>query len=169
MKRMISALVITGVLGGGLGAGMSLAQAQPGGDGYRMHHGEHMGKGCERGKFRLEKMKDELGLSDEQVTKLTSIRESYQPRMEELRDKSRDNREKLRDAKFADKVDMDSIKKLAEVQGDLKTQKIILHAEMRNELHAVLTAEQLAKVKEMKQKFRDKMRDRYKERHGDID
>lgn len=156
MKKGILALIITALVGGG----MNFALADSGGYGGHdreygeRHHGK-AGKHCNKhGKDRLEKMREELGLSDEQVKKITSIREKYQPRMQELREKSKANRAQLREAKNADTVDMGKIQTLAKAQGELKTQKIILKAEKRNEIHGVFTKEQLSKMKEMKQKHR---------------
>lgn len=157
MKKGILALIITALVGGG----MNFALADSGG--YHGQHGKE-GKHCNKhGKFRLENMREELSLSDEQVKQITSIREKYQPRMQELREKSKANRAQLREAKYADTVDMGIIKTLAKAQGDLKTQKIILKAEKRNEINGVLTKEQLSKLKEMKQKHRKHKDD---EEHG---
>ena len=157
MKKGILALIITALVGGGMNFAMADSDGSRGheneyGEGHHGNHGKHCNK---HGKFRLENMREELGLSDEQVKQITSIREKYQPRMQELREKSKANRTQLRDAKFADTVDMGKIKALAKAQGELKTQKIILKAEKHNEMHAVLTKDQLSKLKEMKQKFRE--------------
>lgn len=156
MKKGILALIITAVVGGGMNFALADSGGYAGHDREygEGHHGKE-GKHCNKhGKFRLENMREELGLSDEQVKQITSIREKYQPRMQELREKSKANRTQLREAKNADAVDMGNIKTLAKAQGELKTQKIILKAEKRNEIHGVLTKEQLSKLKEMKQKHR---------------
>jgi Spy/CpxP family protein refolding chaperone len=157
MKKGILVLMVTALVGGG----MNFALADSGGyHGHDREYGEghhgKAGKHCsEHGQFRLENMREELGLSDEQVKQITDIREKYQPRMQELREKSKANRAQLREAKNADTVDMAKIKTLAKAQGELKTQKIILKAEKRNEIHAVLTKDQLSKLKEMKQEHRE--------------
>ena len=157
MKKGILALIFATLVGGGINFAMADSEGFHGHDREfgEGHHGKE-GKHCKKhGEFRLEKMREELGLSDEQVKQITSIREKYQPRMQELREKSKANREKLREMRHADEVDMGKVKDLAKVQGDLKTQKIILMAEKHNEIHSVFTKEQLGKLKEMKQKFHE--------------
>jgi Spy/CpxP family protein refolding chaperone len=156
MKKGMSVLLVAALVGGG----MSVAYADR--DGYESHHeyGERHhgkeGKHCKKGgKFRIEKMREHLGLSDEQVKKMESIREKFKPKMQALREKSKANRAKLREAKHADKVNMSEIKALAKAQGELKTQKIILKAEKRQAIHAVLTKEQLSKMQEMRKQHRE--------------
>ena len=126
------------------------------GDRYEKHERDgHKGKYCNKqGKksgYRMEKMIKHLGLSDEQATKVRSIRESFQPKMEALRDKMKDNRKQLREVMHADNIDQSKVKQLAQTMGDLKANKIILRAEMRNEIHKVLTKAQREKMKKHKE------------------
>ncbi len=114
----------------------------------------YSGKSCEKygKKFgkRMEYMIERLELNEEQEKQVRSIRDSYHPKVEALRDKMRDNRKQLRETMHADTIDQAKVKQLAQQIGDLKTDKIILRAQMRNEFHKVLTKEQLEKMKNSK-------------------
>jgi len=121
---------------------------------------EHKGKYCNKhGKksgYRMEKMIKRLGLSDEQATKVRSIRESFQPKIEALRDKMKESRKQLREEMHAEKIDQSKVKELARKIGDLKANKIILRAEMRSNIHNVLTNTQREELKKRKEQRRHK-------------
>lgn len=121
---------------------------------YNKHDGRK-GKYCDKqGKksgYRMEKMIKHLGLSDEQATKVRSIRESYKPKMEALRNKKKENRKQLREVMHADNIDQNKVKQLAQTMGDLKANKIILRAEMRSNIHKVLTKAQREEMKKHKE------------------
>ena len=146
MNKLITALLIGGLSLGG----MAIASADS--DHYRK--GEHHGKYCDKGKgrmSRIERMTSELGLNETQVKQMRDIEAKYQPKMQALRDQLKANRQKLRDAKHADNIDLGTVKKLARQQADLKVDKTVLRAEMRIDMNKVLTNEQRAKMKEMYQ------------------
>jgi len=129
---------------------------------YYKHDG-HKGKYCDKhGKksgYRMEKMIKHLGLSDKQATKVRNIRESFQPKIEALRDKKKEYRKQLREVMHADSIDQNKVKKLAKSIGDLKENKIILRAEMRSKIHNVLTDAQRKEMKKWKE------HKGYKEKH----
>ena len=126
------------------------------------HHGEHGGKYCDKhGKGnRIERMKQHLGLTDDQVKKMQDLREKYQPQKQALREKMRDTRKQLRDVMHAEQLDQREVKILANKIGDLKAEKIMLHAKKRSEMNAILTPEQRQKMRDWKQK-------RHEHHHGD--
>lgn len=120
------------------------------------HKGKHCDKQGKKSQYRMEKMIKHLGLNDEQAKKVRSIRESFQPKMEALRSTMKENRKQLREEMHADNIDQSKVKKIAKTMGDLKANKIILRAEMRNEVHKVLTKEQRAEMKKQKEHRRYK-------------
>lgn len=122
------------------------------GHSYQKH--KHSGKHCdnqgERHGSRIDRMIERLGLNDEQTKQARSIRDNYRPKMDALSDKMRDNRRQLQNEMHADTINQNKVKKLAQVIGDLKTDKIILRAKMRTEIHKVLTKEQREEMKSWK-------------------
>lgn len=120
----------------------------------RYERGEHKGKYCDKhgnkSAYRMERMIKHLDLSDEQAKKVRSIRDSYKEKMQALRKKMKENRKQLREEMRAESIDQSKVKEIAKSSGDLKASKIILRAEMRNEIHKVLTKEQREKIKEHK-------------------
>lgn len=123
--------------------------------GEHYKHDSHKGKYCNKhGKksgYRMEKMIKRLDLNEEQAKQVRDINESYKPKMEALREKMKENRKQLREAMHADKIDQDKVKELAQTAGKIKSNKIILRAEKRNEIHKVLTKEQREKMKKQKE------------------
>lgn len=153
MKKGILALLLTALVGGSMNFALADSDEHRGykGEYGERYHEKEDGKHCKKyGKYRVEYMRKKLDLNEQQVKQIASIREKYQPRFEMLREKIKTNKEKLRETKHAEKVDMGKLRALAQTQGDLKAQKIILRAEKRNEIHNVLTKDQLNKIKEMK-------------------
>ena len=117
-------------------------------DGYK---GKYCNKHGKKSGYRMEKMIKKLDLSDEQATKVRSIRESFQPKMEALYEKMKENRKQLREEMHAENIDMNKVKKLAQKMGDLKANKIVLRSEMRNNIHKVLTKAQREELKKRKE------------------
>lgn len=130
----LSALLITS-------AGSALAFGGPKG-----HHG-----GCDKGHGRspmaaLTQLDD---LSGEQKTALKEIRSSARAAMRDLRDDMQDNRSDLRDA-MQENASMETLRQLAQKQGDQVARMIVLRAEIRNQVNAVLTDAQREQLAEMR-------------------
>lgn len=164
MNKIVTTLLISSLAL----AGFSVANADD--DRYergeRYEHGGHHGKYCNKHGMkgqRLEHMIEHLGLSDEQATKVRSIRDEYMPRQQALRTKMQATRQQLREVMHADAIDQDQVKQLSRAMGDLKADKIMLHAQMRGKIHEVLTTKQREKMKTWKQQRG------YKHMHGDRD
>ena len=126
----------------------------------------HKGKYCQQGKHgkghgaaRITRMTSVLGLNSKQVKQLEAIQAKYQPKRIALRTKMQAARTQLRQAMHADKIDKVKVKQLAQATGDIRTQKIVLRAEMREAVHNILTPEQRAKKKTMR-------KGRYGRHHG---
>jgi len=115
------------------------------------HKGKYCNKHGKKSGYRMEKMIKRLGLSDEQATKVRSIRESFQPKMEALRKKMKENRKQLREEMHAESIDQSKVKELAQSMGELKANKIILRSEMRSNIHKVLTNAQREELKKRKE------------------
>lgn len=148
MNKLVTTLLVSSLVLGGV----TLAQA----DSDRYEKGEYDGKYCNKGKdgkgraYRIERMATELGLSESQLKQVRAVEAKYHPKMQELRGKKKAGRQSLREVMQADNVDQAAVKKLVQQQGDLKVEKIMLRSQMRAEIDKVLTAEQRAKMKEMR-------------------
>jgi len=153
MNKITTTLLVSSLALGGFTLANADDNRHERGDRYEKH--DHKGKYCnKRGKKshnRIEKMIKHLGLSDEQATKVRSIRESFQPKMEALRNKKKETRKQLREVMHAESIDQNKVKELAKTIGDLKANKIILRAEMRSDIHKVLTKAQREEMKKRKE------------------
>ena len=93
-------------------------------------------------------MKNELGLSDEQINAVGRINQDFHNRMLQLRKKIAPERDHLRDLLRAEPVDTAEVKKILQNIGSLQTEiryQMILH---RLDIEKVLTAEQRKKLRE---------------------
>jgi len=115
-------------------------------------HGKYCNKYAKRSGSRIEYMIEHLNLSDVQAKQVRSIRDNYRPKLAAFHDKMKDNRKQLREAMKEDTINLDQVKEIAQKTGSLKTDKIILRAEMRTEIRKVLTKEQREKMKNLKRR-----------------
>jgi len=148
MNKIATTLIISSLALGGV------AVANASADDDRYERRGYSGKYCDKGNrgfgSRFERMTERLNLSEEQTKQVRTIRDNYRPQISTLADKMRDNRQQLRELMHGDTINQDKVKELAQVMGDLKTDKIILRAEMKAEIHKVLTKEQREEMKEWK-------------------
>ena len=152
MKQKIAVVLATVMLAGG--SGLALADYERGEGHHRMeyregHHGDGH-HGFKRGCGSFERMADALNLTDDQVKKMRAIKDKYRPQKQALADKSRENRKALRALMDQDKVKDSEIRKLADARGKIKADMIFLKKKMKLEMQAVLTKEQRAKWKEIR-------------------
>lgn len=149
MMNKIATTLIIGSLALG---GFTVANASADDDRYERR--DHSEKYCDKGNrgfdSRFEHMTERLNLSEEQTKQVRAIRDNYRPKISTLADKMQDNRKQLREVMRGDTINQDKVKELAQVMGDLKTDKIILRAEIKAEMHKVLTKEQREEMKEWK-------------------
>lgn len=172
MNKIVTTILVSSLALGGFTAANADDDRYERGEHYERghsyeHDSGHHGKFCDKHGMkgqRLEYMIKQLGLSNDQADKVRNIRDAYMPDKKELRNKMRETRKQLREVMHADAIDQDQVETLAKAMGDLKTQKILLRAKMRNEIHQVLTSEQREKMKAMKKEHRGE-----KYRHGDDD
>jgi Spy/CpxP family protein refolding chaperone len=115
-------------------AALAAAPAYGGGKGLRGRGGDgQLGPGA--AVTRLD------NLTTEQREQLQRIRDEARETMTGLREAMRETRAKLRSAVDQD-ADPETIRALAEIQGDQKAEMTVLRARTRHEVNAVLTEEQ---------------------------
>lgn len=155
MKINTKPLVAGTVLLASLGLAATV-QASPGDRGpeHCMHKNHGKGYGMKHGSrgFNTERMAEKLGLSEEQRTRVNAIVEESRPQIEALREKMRETRKQLREQMHTGDYNEAEVRKLADAQGDLKADMIVLRAQQRAEIRDILTEEQRKQMKEMWQK-----------------
>lgn len=114
----------------------------------------------DRSNMRPQKLLEQLGLSREQVQQLKQINKEKQPLMREAQDKLRDANRALDLAIYADKLSEDDVQaRLKDVQ---TAQAEVFRMRSMTELavRKVLTAEQLAKFRQLREDFMRQMEER---------
>ncbi len=133
------------------------AQANPRGPGFG-----GPGFGIPDPTMMIEHMADHLDLDDTQRATIGNIVEAVRPEAEALRERFRENREALRALDTSDPAYDVTLNNLALSQGQLATEAVLLSTRLRNEIQAVLTDEQIAKL----ERSRSRMKKRIQERFG---
>lgn len=169
-----SALGAAAVLAVAAGA----ALAGPRHDGARMEHaGEAAGElGMAASGMHprmLERMADELGLSDAQRQSIRGLYESARPAMQQRREQARTNAELLRKTQPGDKDYQAVVARVSRTAGELAAAAVSDGAQLRAQVWGVLTPEQRLKAQQLSEqmqqrreerraKFRDRMEERRK-------
>lgn len=154
MKTLTKSLVAGALLASSVGLVTAVA-AMPYGDGPGCGRGgHHMSQGRHFGghSSKLERMADRLSVTDEQRTEIRAIADGSRQQMVELRDEMRANRVQLRELTRQTPLDEAAVRSIADKQGDLKAEMIVLRARQRSEVKAVLTDEQRAQMDEMRER-----------------
>ncbi|MFO1428143.1 MAG: Spy/CpxP family protein refolding chaperone [Steroidobacteraceae bacterium] len=157
-----------GSMGPGMGMGMHGGPGMHDG-GPDMHGPRHdlgppgmgMGMGM-MGRGMNEHFAQVLGLSDAQRQKIRAAYEAARPGMQQLRERARQNAEKLRSAKPGDKNYDSVVAEVARSAGEIASQMVRDGAKLRAQVWSELTPEQRIKAEAL----RDDMRLRMKERGG---
>jgi Spy/CpxP family protein refolding chaperone len=92
-----------------------------------------------------------LDLSDDQKAQLKQIRESHAAEFKAVRDKSRAAHDGMRDLLAAETINESAIRAKSADVAAAEADMLILNAKVRKESMQILTAEQLAKLKEARE------------------
>lgn len=114
--------------------------------GHHMMHGKQDGR---RGP-NLERLADRLDMTEQQRADTKAILDDSRQQMVKLRDQMRENRGKLRDLAGTTDFNEAAVRSIADKQGDLKAETIVLRARQRHAMQAVLTDEQRVQLDEMR-------------------
>lgn len=112
----------------------------------------------------LERIAAKLGLNDEQKTAIGVIIDETKTPVKPLTEAMRENRRQMEELGTDGRYDAARVEQLAAAQADLLRQLSIEKEKAKAAVFAVLTPEQRAAAKEMKNLFREKMKNRIKER-----
>ena len=113
--------------------------------------GQHMGASYKQGHkgFNLDRMARKLDLGDDQRAQIETIMEASKQQMSEQRDKMQALREQLRTLTMQSPLDEAALRSVADARGDLQADMIVLRAQQRARINAVLTEAQRAELQEM--------------------
>lgn len=157
MKKSIKPLLAVVLVAGALGMTSHVSAMPPGdGDGGCMRGSQKMNQGGKhqgRG-FNVERMSRKLNLTDEQRTQVESIVEASSQQFSDIRTELQQNRASLRELSLETPLDEAKVRELADTQGDLKADMIVLRAQRRSQISAILTDEQRQQMQSMRGKKR---------------
>ncbi len=123
----------------------------------RHHFGKHGGNGF---------MFHGLDLTDEQKTQMKSIRKANKAQIAPIREAMKVNRQKMQEATANGAFDEATVTMLANEQAGLMAKMTVERERVKSQAFALLTADQKAKVAEMKAKFADRKADHGKRGFG---
>ena len=149
MKTSLKAILASTLIVSSLGL-VAPVSAKPSGDGPDCERARHMEATHKRGEkgFNVERLAKKLELSEEQRTQIEGNMAASKQQMKDQHDKLRANRKQLRSLTMQNTLDEAALRKLADVQGDLKADMIVLRAQQRAKINGILTGEQRAKLAE---------------------
>ncbi len=155
MKRSIKALLVIMVINGGVGA--SIAYALSPDSAHSCMHGSHsMGFGSHDGygdpDTRIDRMADALDLAKAQRDAMRAIVDKAHPQTRELRDKLAENHKQLRALIQQGSPKESELRKLADTQGRMMADMIVLRTKVQTEIRAVLTDAQREQMQQWREK-----------------
>ena len=106
------------------------------------------------------RMKKDLNLTDEQVTKIGDINKEHRKKMLDYREKLAPREIQLKKMLLEDSVDMARVRALLKEIGDLRVELQALRIEHRLDIEKVLTPDQKAKMRQHRMHMMKKGRDR---------
>ena len=116
------------------------------------HTGHGFGyKGEDQAELRLQQMQLMIDLTQEQQERISKIIDESRTRMEPLREQARVNRQEMQSIKKSASFDESRAREIAYQQADTRVSMMALKHETRQQVDAVLTAQQLEK----KNRFRE--------------
>jgi Spy/CpxP family protein refolding chaperone len=154
MKKLTKSLLAMTLVVSAVGL-VTVVSAKPFADGpgcgragHHMMHGKHDGR---RGP-NLERLADRLDMTEQQRADTKAILDDSRQQMVKLREQMRENRVQLKN--LAGKTDFDeaAVRSIADKQGDLKANMIVLRARQRHAMKAVLTDEQRVQLDDMRER-----------------
>jgi len=156
MKKLTKSIVVSALIAGALGLA-SMTSAMPfGEDSGCGRSDQRMGWGHKRGNrgFNLDRMAKKLDLTDDQQSQIEAITADAKSQMNDLRQEMQANRKALRELTQQSLLDEAEVRNVADTQGDLKADMIVLRAQRHAKIAAILTEDQRAQLEEMRGKRR---------------
>ena len=150
MKKSLKAMLASALIVSSVGL-VAPVSAKPQGEGADCDRGRLMDAVHKRGEkgFNVDRMAKKLDLSENQRAQIEAIMEASKQKMSDHRDKLRANRKQLKSLTMQSPLDEVMLRKVAEAQGDLKADMIVLRVQQRVKINGMLTSEQRVKLEDM--------------------
>jgi protein CpxP len=104
----------------------------------------------------FDRMAEALDLTPEQREQIKAIRAAEQDKVAPLKEKLQKGREQLRVAAEQQPFDEAAVRALAADQAEIRTEMIVSHARVKNQIHALLTPEQREKAEQMRSSMKER-------------
>lgn len=143
MKALKTLIIVTALVAGG---GVAVAGSYGGHERDGCRSEQHGMNQEERAEKRLARMTEKLGLTESQQQAIQAIRSEAGPERERIRAAMKENRAALKSLVTDSGASEADIRRLADQQGELMADAIVLRARMKQEMDAVLTDEQRQKA-----------------------
>ena len=98
--------------------------------------------------MHLVRLAEQLDLSPDQRKQVGAIMDSTMPKLRDLMFRMADARKALHEYKEADRKDEAALRKITDEHGKIMSEMMFLTMKMHQDMHAVLTEDQLKKLKE---------------------
>lgn len=150
MKKLTIGLLLAALVS--LGTMFAFGQQNGGNDGKRMrrHHGK-------RGHFRIMK---NLDLTDAQKEQIKAIRQAGKEKTKNLRESLKANRQQLQEITANGQFNEAQIQAIAAQQSGIMAQLIVEKTRVKSQIYNILTADQKAKIEEMKAEMQERRQNR---------
>jgi Spy/CpxP family protein refolding chaperone len=151
MKKLNAKLLVSAALVSGL-ATTTFAYAHDSGETGACGHMHHDAAFGGRGDLeaRMERLADRLDLTADQHTAVRAIVDRTRPEMRGLRDKMAENRKQLQALTMQAGVDENQVRALADAQGKVFADMLVLRSKTRGEINKLLTDQQREKMQQMR-------------------
>ncbi len=157
MKKITIGLLMTALVA--LGTVFAFGQQSGDNNGKRMrgHHGK-------RGAFKMMK---QLDLTDAQKEQMKAIRRAGRESTKSLRESLKANRQQLQQVTANGQFNEAQVQAIAAQQSGIMAQLLVEKTRVKSQIYQILTAEQKAKVEEMKTKMQERRQNRKADRDAE--
>lgn len=154
MKKSILVTLLASTLGLGAAAVQADNTTSDNGKGYSKHEGgKHFGKrGGKRGGMMMKRMAKKLNLTEEQQAQIKTFREAQKEQHQALRTEQKAIRDEMKALDTSSADYQNQVAAIADKKANLDRKSFIQRSEARQQFESVLTVEQRATLKEMKEK-----------------
>ncbi|NVK22152.1 MAG: Spy/CpxP family protein refolding chaperone [Kangiellaceae bacterium] len=114
-----------------------------------------------------EMMMKKLELTEEQRSQVEALHDSKSGQMQALQSQMKDVKKQLHQAMKSDSFDAGLVRTLLHRQADLKADMMVQKNSHRQQMKTILTAEQQAKMHEIKSKMKERHHEYNKKRHAE--
>jgi len=131
------------------------------------HRGDKGRHGREFGHRGFERTAEKLNLTDVQKEQVKQIMESSRSKVEPLKESMRANRQQLKSLTENGQFDQAQVQAIANQQGAMAAQIIVEKERAKWEIFQILTVEQRAQAKQLKEKMKERFKGKFNKSDGE--